>query len=84
MSYDEEEYNPWEDFDKHAQEIKVFIENLYHFSKDFQRKPKPKKNDESPNDSELSSGLYASCILQKKTSSHQNMQNVCDSDIESS
>ena len=45
MSYDEEEYNHWENFEKHSQEIKHFIENLYHFSKDFQRKPKPKKND---------------------------------------
>lgn len=54
MSYDEEDYNPWENFYKYAHEIKEFIENLYHFSKDFQRKPKPKKNDESPNNSELS------------------------------
>ena len=46
MSYDEDKYNPWNNFINHQLEIKGFIENLAFFSKEFKRKPRVlKKND---------------------------------------
>lgn len=49
MGYDEIEFNPWNDVEKHKQEIRYFIEGLMNFSKEYQRKSKngPKKNDEN-------------------------------------
>lgn len=40
MGYDEVEYNSWVDAEKYRNEIRMFIEGLMSFSKDYQRKPK--------------------------------------------
>lgn len=84
MSYDEVEYNQWNDFDSHKDAIKHFIEEMHNFSKDFHRKPKPLKRQEDVNYCSKLATLQTHYKLPTVIGLLQNSNSICDSEIESS